>query len=424
MKRYSSLLALLMLAGCANPGTQVPAATSNDAAPAGNGPQAYKALNADVTDIVVRYKEGHVRAMSHDKPVRKLAMDRTEVIEASSAEEREAILAKLRQDPAVEFAEPDFKMRAFYTPNDPSWSKQWDMTKIAMPAAWDITKGSADMVAAVVDTGVDYNHPELQGRVIKGRDFANNDNDPMDDQAHGTHVAGTIAAAAGNGVGVAGVAPNVKILAVKVLGGDGSGNLSSIIDGITYAANNGAKVINLSLGGPQQSSALKTAIDNAVAKGVVVVAAAGNDSSQTPNYPAAYPNVVSVGSSDQNDRKSSFSTYGSTIDIVAPGSSILSTTPNNRYQTMDGTSMASPHVAGAAALVRSLHPDWSVDQVRKALETTGDAVSGFESSPSAKRMNVLKALQYGGGGTAPAPTPAPAEPTPAEPTPAPTTYTR
>jgi subtilisin family serine protease len=185
----------------------------------------------------------------------------------------------------------------------------------------------------------------------------------------------------------------------------------------------GAQVINLSLGGPQPSAVLQTAVDNATKAGVLVVVAAGNDSASTANYPAAYPGVISVGACATSDSKDSYSNYHSSVAIAAPGSNIHSTTKGGSYGNMTGTSMASPHVAGAAALVKSLHPDWTPAQVRTALVSTGDPVSGFGSG--VKRMNVAKAVAYGGG-TAPAPTPTTAPTTaPAPtPTPAPTTGDR
>lgn len=436
MKRFYSLVALSLLAGCAQPVGQV-AAPATGAAPAGLGGsstlsnqinalkagQYHLESAADDTSIVVRYKDGHADKMeafaSKGRLKKHLELANTDVIEANSAADRQALLDQLNHDPDVEFAEPDYKMKAYdITPNDSKWSSQWDMKKIAMPTAWGTTKGTSSVKVAVVDTGANYNHSDLAGQIIKGHDFVNNDDDPMDDQGHGTHVSGTVAALMNNSLGVAGMAPGCKVLAVKVLGSDGSGDTSAIAQGIDYAVKQGAKVINMSLGGPQESAVLKTAVDNAVAHGVVVVVAAGNDGSTTKNYPAAYDNSLSVGASDQNDARAYFSTYGSTVDIAAPGVSILSTTKDGQYGTEDGTSMASPHVAAAAALVFSLHPNWTVAQVRQALESTGDAVSGFSGS-SLKRLNVAKALAYGGGSTSPTPAPA-TTPAPTK-TPAPST---
>lgn len=337
-----------------------------------------------------------------------------------------ATLASLRQDPAVAYAEPDYIYHAFgdlharATVNDPMLSQLWGIAKMQVPQAWDTTTGDPAIVVAVVDTGVDYNHADLKGQVIKGPDVAGNDSDPMDDQGHGSHVAGTIAALGNNGVGVVGVAYHTKILAVKVLGSDGSGDTSTIARGILKAAELGARVINLSLGGPQQSSTLKDAVDQATAKGALVVVAAGNDGNSTVNYPAGYPNALSVGATDRSDVRASFSQNGSTLDLAAPGKDIMSSTEGS-YKSHSGTSMASPHVAGAAALLLAKNSKLTVQQLRDALTSTGDPTTGF--STSLKRVNAAKALAaVTGAAPAPAPTPAPSSPVPG--TPAPTVDTQ
>ncbi|HEY9857023.1 MAG TPA: S8 family serine peptidase [Stenomitos sp.] len=382
--------------------------------------------SAEAAQVLVKTKEGQaVRSVQGLMKIQSIeGLPGTGVYSVPAGSTVAETVAKLRKDPNVVYAEPNYRYHALEynakaTVNDPKFSQLWGIQKIQAPAAWDTTQGDPNVIVAVVDTGVDYNHPDLKGQVIKGPDFGNNDNDPMDDQGHGSHVAGTIAAIGNNGTGVVGIAYKTKILAIKVLGSDGSGDTSNIAKGILKAAEMGAKVINMSLGGPQQSQALKDAVDQVTAKGVLCVVAAGNDGNSTANYPAAYPNAFSVGATDQSDKRTSFSQYGSTLDIAAPGLNILSTTEGD-YKQESGTSMASPHVAGAAALLLAKNPQLTPQQVRDALQSTGDPTSGF-SGATIKRINVAKALGAVTG-TAPSPAPStqPSEPsTPAADTQAP-----
>ncbi len=416
-KHWLSLAALIAASGCA---TTAPIGPLSAPVPpdephgiADRDVQLFDVPPADGEQrVIVRYKAGsESRLQSLGEGWRNLTLARTAVRTVGTADEAAAEVARLMQDPDVEYAEPDWPVMALLTPNDPQASGQWALNKLQLPAAWDVTGGSREVKVAIVDTGIDRNHPDLAGQVVGGRDFVNNDADPADDQGHGTHVAGIVAALTNNGVGVAGTAHGATLLAVKVLGSNGSGYTSGIAEGIQYAVQQGAKVINLSLGSTQRAATLDAAVSAAVNAGVVVVAAAGNDGTTTPNYPGASPGAISVGSTDSSDRKSSFSNYGSWVAVAAPGSAILSTYPGGRYQTMSGTSMASPYVAGVAALVRSAHPEWSVSQVRSALTTTGDPVTGF-GSVAPRRVNALAAVN-----NTPAPAPAP---TAAPPIPAPT----
>ncbi|MBS3909583.1 MAG: S8 family serine peptidase [Actinobacteria bacterium] len=271
--------------------------------------------------------------------------------------------------PYVEFAEPNRIRRALYSPTDPYFSLQWALPKIGAPDFWDKVPVTP-VVVAVIDTGVDYNHEDLSNKVIKGYDFINNDNDPMDDHFHGTHVAGIIAAETNNAVGIAGVAPGAKILAIKVLGRDGEGTDLQISKGIVYAADNGAKIINLSLGGPGWSFVLDDAVQYARKKGCLVVASAGNAGTSETYYPASYDGVVSVGATDSYDKRAYFSNFGPDVDIAAPGVDILSTynkggTPT--YVYAGGTSMAAPVICGAAALISAGNPTYTADQLQRAL---------------------------------------------------------
>lgn len=245
----------------------------------------------------------------------------------------------------------------------------WGASAIKAPAVWPSTTGGS-VIVAVLDTGV-ASHDDLSPQVLPGYDFIDNDTTPTDLNGHGTHVAGTVAATRNNNLGVAGVAPSAKILPVRVLDASGSGSLTGVANGIIYAVDNGAKIINLSLGGTSTTSALEAAVAYAVSKDVLVIAAAGNEGvNSLPSYPAAYPQVLAVASVDKNLAVSGFSSRGSYVDVAGPGGSITSTYLNNSYGTLSGTSMASPHVAAAAALLRSAFPNASAATIKSALENS------------------------------------------------------
>lgn len=303
--------------------------------------------------------------------------------------------------PGVEFAEPNQIVRIAAIPNDPSYGSQWGPKKIQCEPAWDLTLGSSSVVVAIVDTGIDLVHSDLSGKLVSaGRDFINNDNSADDDNGHGTHCAGIAAASTNNGLGIAGVGWNIRLLPVKVLAGNGSGTLSAVANGINWAADpagGNADVISLSLGASGGSSTLESSVNYAWNQGAVVVAAAGNNNSSSPSYPAFYANCIAVGSTDQNDNRSSFSNFGASwVDVAAPGSSIYSTYDGNRYSTLSGTSMATPHVAGQAALVISyLGSGWTNTAVRQRIENNCDPVGSWVAKG---RVNVLRSLTNGGGG--------------------------
>lgn len=235
-------------------------------------------------------------------------------------------------------------------PNDPRYGEQWALPVIGLPEAWE-NLPSRTVTVAVIDSGICMNHPDLQGRITQGYDFVDDDNDPTDTFGHGCGVAGVIAANSNNGIGIAGVAPNVQIMPLRVLNEVGLGSYSSIANAIVYAVDNGAEIINLSLAGPTSSVILEAAVAYAVDSGVVVIAAAGNFGREGAFYPAAYPSVIAVGSVDPVTlAQSSFSNYGSDIDVWAPGRDILTTNMIGDYEFVSGTSFAAPIVAGITAL--------------------------------------------------------------------------
>ncbi|MBI2830572.1 MAG: peptidase S8 [Chloroflexi bacterium] len=296
----------------------------------------------------------------------------------------------------VLFAEPDYVVSVVLTPNDRYFGSQWGMTKIQGPEAWDITQGSSSVKIAIVDTGIDQDHEDLAAKIVAKKNFTRSKTTD-DKYGHGTHVAGIAAAITNNSKGVAGIGYNSSLMNVKVLGDSGSGYQSWVASGITWAADNGAGIINLSLGGGPYSSTMETAVNYAWSKGAVIVAAAGNDGISSPSYPAYYTNVIAVAATDSNDTKASWSNYGSWVDIAAPGVSIFSTLPNHtnrigikNYGSLSGTSMASPFVAGVAALVRAANPTWTNTEVRAKLEVATDPTTGFDTTVG--RVNAFKAV--------------------------------
>ena len=283
---------------------------------------------------------------------------------------------------------------AAWRPNDTFLSQQWSLATLRAEEAWELSRGTG-VTIAVVDTGVDYIHPDLAGRVDLGRDFVDGDDDPMDVQGHGTHVAGIAAGATDDGFGIAGMAPGSRILAIRVLDAKGAGNYSQVASGIVQAAQKGAKVINLSLGGPEQSELLRSAIDYAASRGAIVTCATGNESAAAIGYPARYESCIAVGATDSADARAAFSNQGDGIDLVAPGAQVLSSTMGGSHEAWDGTSMASPYVAGAAALLVSqgLGRRAAVD----ALVTTAKDIGapGYDTATGNGRIDAAAALQAG-----------------------------
>jgi len=316
-------------------------------------------------------------------------------------------LAKARAYSAnakVAYAEPDYVAQALDTPSDPYLFRQWALTVVKAVEAWDITRGSGDIRVAILDTGIDLDHPDLASKIVSNINFTTSPTvDGICD--HGTHVAGIAAACTNNGIGIAGLGYSSSLMNVKVLRDDGLGYYSWIAQGIIWAADNGADVINLSLGSTGASSTLEAAVNYAWSKGVVIVAAAGNDGSTSPFYPAYYTNCIAVAATDGCDMLCSWSNRGDWVDVAAPGSYIYSTVTNNTYKFMSGTSVAAPHVAGLAALVFTVVSDSNGngrlnDEVRARIETGCDdiGVSGIGSG----RINAYEA---GAGGTIPPPPP-------------------
>ncbi len=299
----------------------------------------------------------------------------------------------------IEKIQPNYIDVIQEVPNDPYFGQLWGLERIEAPRVWDSVKGSNSITVAVIDSGIDYNHQDFSGRnIIKGLNLVKGNNDPMDDHGHGTHVAGTIGAVVNNNIGVSGVNWNVTLMAVKAMDKLGSGNRKVITEGIRYAADNGAKVINLSIGTPPGYTApckndpiYQAAIDYALDKGVVVVAAAGNAGIDAQNSsPGSCDGVITVGNSTISDTRASNSNYGTRVNIAAPGTEIYSTRPGNTYGPRSGTSMAAPHVSGVVGLLLAAKPQLSNDQILSCLVNGGDPISpDYFIGP---RLNAYKAL--------------------------------
>ncbi|MDF2725235.1 MAG: serine protease [Paenibacillus sp.] len=282
-------------------------------------------------------------------------------------------------------------------PNDRLFAKyQWNLPAIETIPGWDVTRGSEDIIVAIVDTGVDTNHPDLQGRIVPGMNIVSKNSDPSDDVGHGTHVAGVVSALVNNGEGVAGISWYNKIMPVKVLDHTGAGTTYSVAQGIIWAADNGAKVINLSLGNYADSEFLHDAIRYAYDRDVVLIAASGNDNTEQPGYPAAYPEVFAVAATDSQRQKASFSNYGDYIDVAAPGVNIASTYPDNHYAALSGTSMASPHVTALAALIRSVNPLLKNTEVMDIMRQTAIDIGteGKDNYFGYGQIDIVKALSH------------------------------
>lgn len=400
------------------------------------------------------------------------------------ADERDAYIERLSADPRVRFVEPNYEVSTDLIPNDPNFDSLWGLNNTGQTGgiadadidaveAWNLAAGTRQTVVGVVDTGVDYTHPDLylniwlnQGEIpdfagqrpidtdgdglvtfydlnasenaalvtdfnvngyidggdlladprwadnvdgpdpggriddLIGWDFANNDNDPFDDQGHGTHVSGTIGAVGNNNRGVVGVNWRTQIMGLKFLGASGAGTTADAISAIQYATQQQATLTNNSWGGGGFSSALQNAIAASGEADMLFVAAAGNDGIDTDfvsHYPSTYqlPNIIAVAATDHNDSLASFSNFGATsVDLGAPGVSVVSTTPNRSYSRLSGTSMASPHVAGTAALAWSVQPDASFEEVRDAIYEGVDEVVGLGgTTATGGRLNALRAIQ-------------------------------
>lgn len=341
-----------------------------------------------LTELIAKYRGQVVNKVSFGNKVEAVVVNISFVQASQFVEETQAAKAS-------NFIEPNFKFKADITPNDTYWSSQWGPAKIQANYAWNTSLGSQSVLVAVVDTGIDYTHPDLAPNYVSlGYDWVNNDLYPIDDEGHGTHVAGIIAAVINNDFGIAGLA-QVSIMAEKGLDSQGYGNEADLANAIADATDDGAEIITMSWGSYDDSALVHSAIRYAYDHGVLLVAAAGNDASDQRTYPAAYDEVIAVTATDQVDHPAYFTNHGDWVELAAPGFNIYSTLLNGNFGYKSGTSMATPHVSGIAALIWSVYPNGTRDEVRTQLRNTADDLgpTGFDEYYGYGRINARKALE-------------------------------
>ncbi|MBA3389359.1 MAG: peptidase S8 [Rubrobacter sp.] len=309
----------------------------------------------------------------------------------------EGSLARIKQtleeNPAVESVDYNYVREPAFTPDDPRFGDQYSLWQIRANKAWNMVRGGPEVDIAVVDTGIDSDHPDLQAKIELRKDFTTTPETPIaeDNDGHGTHVAGIAAAVTDNGTGVAGACPGCDLFVAKVVKNGGATD-ADVADGIVWATDNGAEVVNLSLGGPDRSDALKNAVDYAWNHGAVVVAAAGNSGRAVKDYPAAYPNAIAVAATNKSDRRASYSSYGKWVDVAAPGSGVFSTYLSGGYKSLGGTSMSAPHVAGLAGLLAA--QGRPAPEIRSRIENTATDLGpdGKDKYYGHGRINAYRAV--------------------------------
>ncbi|MCJ7561732.1 MAG: S8 family serine peptidase, partial [Thermoplasmata archaeon] len=341
----------------------------------------------------------------------------TGILSFTAATDAESIARSLSSIPGVVSVSSEMRASASFLPDDPGLEYQWGLDTIDAYAAWDITVGDEETIVAVLDTGIDWNHPDLVANIwtnaqgYHGYNFIDDNWFPMDDNIngydddgdfvsniytyHGTHVAGIMGATIDNAIGIAGIA-QVKLMAVKVMNDSGEGTDSTVSSGVRWAVDNGAQVIVMSLGLDGLSAPLQNAVNYATSRGVVLVASAGNSGTSVLSYPAAFPNVIAVGASDNLDRRASFSNFGVNLDVMAPGVSIYSTQGGGSYQSLSGTSAAAPHVAAIAALMLTLNPALTTVEVGDIINSTATDISinGYDTQTGWGIVNAFRAVEF------------------------------
>ncbi|MGE5707033.1 MAG: S8 family peptidase [Bacteroidota bacterium] len=390
----STLLSVALLAGCV-----APTPLRLDAASA---PMRMFSENGQV-QITVKARKGQ-RPRDIGRKIRQISPLDVQVISVPRAD-LEKTLKSLSQDKAVQYAQPCSVVKAMQeAPNDPLFTQQYAPRVTKAVEAWPVSRGGGVSIA-IVDTGIDPEHPDLKRKLKPGFNALDQGSDVRDENGHGTHCAGIAAASTNNGVGIAGIAPDASILPVKALGRSGQGSDATVAEGIVWAADHGASIISLSLGTPDDTQVLKEACEYALKKGAFLVAAMGNAGNDQRSYPAAYPGVMAVGATGEEDQAADFSQYGDWISVSAPGVAIYSTFPTyavelsdygfpQDYAAIDGTSQATPIAAGVAALLKAKHPGLTAAQLKQKIESSADPVgaAGFDIHFGHGRINALRAL--------------------------------
>jgi type VII secretion-associated serine protease mycosin len=411
----SIVLALLVLIGTAIPvaaGEPKPAA----AGPEGDPPTTPVAGEVIPGQVVVKYRNGEDAPKSARNRglavVEELGTPGQGVAELLSTGGRpvEQVIAELKADPSVALAEPNYRVQVVNDGsatavgvNDPKSGDQYSLDKMRVRDAWHLATGGSNVIA-VLDTGVQYDHPDLAGRLLPGYDFVSNDADASDDNGHGTWVSGIIAANTNDGYGMSGISWSDKILPVKIMNGEGNGDTADLLAAITWSADQGADVINMSVGGFPYSQIMQDAVNYAFSKGAILVGAAGNNRREENFYPASFDNVVSVSATQVEDEFSNWSSWGPKVDVSAPGSSVLTTNcyactyaGHNTWGThtfISGTSFATPNVAGVVALMRARFPSYTPQQIVNQLFATVDDLGypGWDNRYGRGRVNAYRAL--------------------------------
>jgi len=357
-------------------------------------------LSSETTEILIGLKDGFgpdalVNINVDAKTVDYLPEINTIVMSVSyiNYEHLNKIKSAFKRANGVLFVEDNYIISAATValPNDPLLPAQWNLNSVKVPEAWGLMV-SNPVEVAVIDSGIDFNHSDLVDRTIDGIDYVYNDNNPQDDYGHGTQISGVIAAVSDNGIGISGILSNVRIMPVKVLNNNGKGTYLNVAKGLIWAADHGAKVINLSLTGSEKSSALKKAVKYTAQKGIIIVSAAGNNGYSLPVYPASYKEVIAVGAIDESDQKAEFSNYGDYLDVVAPGVDVISTYLDNQYINVTGTSIAAPHISALAAAL--LAKGYTSEQVKQIILKSCDDLgnTGFDPYYGYGKVNFYKAL--------------------------------
>jgi len=371
-----------------------------------NGDTSHYFKNEVVVQFMRQLDQKQLERLKRDIDCEQVLQIGTTFIFKSNELSTEQLIAYFKENYELKFIEPHYLYMTNeesiqeLTPNDVLFEKyQWNISDIQATTGWNLSKGTEDVIIAVLDTGVQLDHPDLSNRLLEGYNVNDSSTNSNDDFGHGTHVAGIIGATVNNDEGVAGVSWYNKILPVKVLNNTGAGSTYSVAQGIIWATDHGAKVINMSLGNYASADFLHEAIQYAYNHDVVLVAASGNDNTSRPGYPAAYSEVFAVGATNNKRERASFSNYGDYIDVVAPGDSIASTYIGGQYASLSGTSMASPHVAALAGLIRTLNPSLTNVQVmeimRQSATDLGDA--GKDDYFGYGEIDVYRALTMAAG---------------------------
>ena len=429
-----------------------PAHDGGEAGRSGNQPQKEQDEYAP-GELIVRFKpsavsdeksRAQVTSRAHravgatvKKEYSRKGMAGTQVVKLPPGKSVEEAIAEYQADPAVLSATPNYKISLLAIPDDPLYSQEWGLEKVEAPRAWDRTTGSADVIIAVADTGIDYTHPDLSGALWSnsgeipanlidddgngyvddaiGWDFFGDTNDPMDGNGHGTACAGVIGARGNNNLGISGVLWNAKLVPLKVIGPEGYGYESDAIDAVLYADGIGADIISFSWGGTYPYPALRDAMASSPALFICAAGNSGTDNDENPVYPASFdlPNVISVSATDESDRLAPFSNFGAaSVAIAAPGAGILSTARGGGYSSFSGTSMAVPFVTGIAGLVKAENPGYSSLHLKEAILASADRLSSLEGKvATGGRVNAPRALgvPVSPAPTTPLPTPTPTQ---------------